>query len=487
MCRWLGQIFDMPMNNDVRWLIHLGIQQKLFTREQCEAVMRVVGDGACLMDFAQRLIDDGIVSDVDRLEGVGTEAMARASESEAPSVGGAAAPVAGGLAPAETPSPGNDTMPPFIDRGPPPDFDFSGLGEFTDEGLERELRQFLRDTAHYGASDLHLSAGAKPFLRRNRALIHLSDRPLSPEDALRLNTVLLASHQKQVFLERRDFDYALALDNENRYRVNLMFHKQGAAGSYRMVPARIPRLPEIGLRDLAPIHKFLSYHNGLILVTGPVGAGKTTTLAALVAELNETREDHIITIEDPIEVVQPSRKCNVTQREVGPHTKSFATALKGALREDPDVIVIGELRDLETIEMAITAAETGHLVIGTMHTSDAATTLNRLLDVFPSAQQPQIRASVAESLRGIICQRLLPKAKGGLVLASEILVANAAVSNLVREGKTQGLRNTMETGLKDGMCLMETVIFELWQKQKITATTARANISNRMIRAKITA
>jgi twitching motility protein PilT len=477
------------MNNDVRWLIHLGIQQKLFSRGQCDQIVRTMGADTCLMDFAQKLIDEGIVNDVDQLEGLGTEAMAKAADGEAPAFGAAAekTPVAVSTATAEVTSSGNDTVPPFIDRGPPPDFDFTGLGEFTDEGLERELRQFLRDTAHYGASDLHLSAGAKPFLRRNRALIHLSEQPLSPEDALRLNTVLLASHQKQLFLDRRDFDYALALDNENRYRVNLMFHKQGAAGSYRMVPARIPRLPEIGLRDLAPIHKFLSYHNGLILVTGPVGAGKTTTLAALVAELNETREDHIITIEDPIEVVQPSRRCNVTQREVGPHTKSFASALKGALREDPDVIVIGELRDLETIEMAITAAETGHLVIGTMHTSDAATTLNRLLDVFPSAQQPQIRASVAESLRGIICQRLLPKAKGGLVLASEILVANAAVANLVREGKTQGLRNTMETGIKDGMCLMETVIYELWQKQKITAATARANISNRMIRAKITA
>jgi twitching motility protein PilT len=463
------------MNNDVRWLVHLGVEQGLFSKEQCATVVQEVGDEACLMDFAQRLIDDGYVSDVDRLEGLGTEAMAKATEADAPSLAGKQSSALAD----------SGTVPPFIEKGPPPDFDFAGLSEFSDAGLESELRQFLRDTAHYGASDLHLSAGARPFLRKNRELVMLSEQPLSPEDALRLNTALLASHQKQVFLERRDFDYALALDNENRYRVNLMFHKEGAAGSYRMVSARIPRLPEIGLRDLAPIQKFLSYHNGLILVTGPVGAGKTTTLAALVAEINETREDHIITIEDPIEVVQPSRQCNVTQREVGPHTKSFATALKGALREDPDVIVIGELRDLETIEMAITAAETGHLVIGTMHTSDAATTLNRLLDVFPSAQQPQIRASVAESLRGIICQRLLPKTAGGLVLASEILVANSAVSNLIREGKTQGLRNTMETGLKDGMCLMDNVIFELWQKEKITAATARANINNRMLRAKI--
>ncbi len=184
--------------------------------------------------------------------------------------------------------------------------------------------------------------------------------------------------------------------------------------------------------------------------------------------------------------MQPAKGCNVTQREVGPHTKSFASALKGALREDPDIIVIGELRDLETIEMAVSASETGHLVIGTMHTSDAATTLNRMLDVFPPAQQTQIRASVAESLRGVICQRLLPAAKGGLVLACEILVNNTAIAALIREGKTTGLRNTMETGVKEGMCLMDNVVFQLHREGKIASGTALANITNRVLRAKIT-
>jgi twitching motility protein PilT len=368
---------------------------------------------------------------------------------------------------------------------PPPTFDFTAVAGLDNTTLAQRLSKFLQAAAAYGASDLHLAAGAQPFVRKHRAIIPLADAPLPQEDALRLNTVLLAPHQRQVFLERRDYDYALAVDANSRYRVNLMFHKGGAAGAYRMIPAHIPKLDELGLRNIETVRKLLSYHNGLILVTGPVGAGKTTTLAALVNELNESREDHIITVEDPIEVVQPARGCNVTQREVGPHTKSFATALKGALREDPDVIVIGELRDLETIEMAITAAETGHLVIGTMHTSDAATTLNRLLDVFPSSQQPQIRASVAESLRGILCQRLLPGRKGGLVLACELLVGNTAVSALIRDGKIQGLRNTMETGLKDGMCLMEAVVFELWQQKKISTTTARANITNRVLRSKL--
>jgi twitching motility protein PilT len=339
----------------------------------------------------------------------------------------------------------------------------------------------------HGASDLHLSTGARPFIRKHRTLSYISNYTLSAEDALRVNTSLLSEGQKGIFLERKDYDYALALSGSDRYRVNLMFHKYGAAGAYRMVPAETKSLDALGYtRHIATLKKMMSYHNGLILITGPVGSGKTATLASMVAYLNETRFDHIITVEDPIEVVQPARGCNVTQREVGPHTRSFASALKGALREDPDIIVIGELRDLETIEMAISASETGHLVIGTMHTSDAATTLNRMLDVFPPSQQTQIRASVAESLRGIVCQRLLPAAEGGLVLACEILVSNTAIQNLIREGKSTGLRNTMETGVKDGMCLMDNVVFGLYQEGRIAADVALANIANRVLKAKIT-
>jgi twitching motility protein PilT len=248
----------------------------------------------------------------------------------------------------------------------------------------------------------------------------------------------------------------------------------------------VKTMPELGFAEhIDTLKKLLSYHNGLVLITGPVGSGKTTTLASMVAYLNETRKDHIITVEDPIEVVQRSKGCNVTQRQVGDHTNTFFTALKGALREDPDIIVIGELRDLETIEMAVSAAETGHLVIGTMHTSDAATTLNRLLDVFPAAQQTQIRASVAESLRGIVCQRLLPSPAGGLVMACEIMVNNMAIANLVRDGKTTGLRNSMETGVREGMCLMDNVIFGLFQEGKVSRETALENITNRVLRAKI--
>ena len=470
------------MTNDVLWLVRLGIDQGLFSREHCLAVRTAVGDAAEIGDFAQRLIDDGYVEDVDTLEKVAGLAMSK----------GQKAP------PADDPFADNGTEAPFVApakaateskktaAGPAPKFPFDTMGALDDASLGSAFRALLRQTADFGASDLNLSTGSRPFIRKNRQLTVLTDSVLTAEDALRLNTALLSAGQKKTFLERKDYDYALALSSTDRYRVNLMFHKAGAAGSYRMVPEKVRTLSDLGFgTHLETLNKLLSYHNGLILITGPVGSGKTTTLASMVAYLNETRSDHIITVEDPIEVVQPAKGCNVSQREVGEHTKSFATALKGALREDPDVIIIGELRDLETIEMAITASETGHLVIGTMHTSDAATTLNRVLDVFPPGQLSQIRASVAESLRGVVCQRLLPDVKGGLTLACEILINNVAIQNLIREGKSQGLRNTMETGVREGMCLMDSVIFSLWQERKITAETALANITNRVLRAKI--
>jgi twitching motility protein PilT len=444
--------------------------------------MRAVGKNAELMDFAQKLIDDSIVHDVAALETLAGNAMARAEAG--PPAGNpllddepAAAPVAAG---AKTAGGSRSKS-----TGGMPEFPFNQVGTMGDSELAANVRELLIATGEYGASDLHLSAGSCPFVRKHRALEPITTHVLTEKESMRMNTALLAAHQRNIFLERRDYDFALALDADHRYRVNLMVQKWGPSGSYRMVPAGIPKLDDLGLRNLDTIRKLLTYHNGLILVTGPVGAGKTTTLAALVAELNEQREDHIITVEDPIEVVQTPKGCNVTQREVGPHTKSFFTALKGALREDPDVIVIGELRDLETIEMAISASETGHLVIGTMHTSDASTTLNRLLDVFPPAQQTQIRASVAESLRGVICQRLLPGLGGGLVVACEIMVANTAIQALIREGKTSGLRNVMETGVKEGMCVMENVVLELYQQKKISKDTALINVSTRNVRAKI--
>lgn len=468
------------MNNEILWLVRLGLDAKLFTREQALVGLRKAAKSDGLMEFAQQLIDDSAVQDVGQLEEIAGNAMTRAAAGPPPSN-----PLLDGELAAPPPAAPRATGGTAPTNGGAPQFPFERIATLDDNALAEAMRQLLIETGKFGASDLHLSAGSRPFIRKHRALTPITDHVLQEDESLRLNTVLLAEHQKNIFLERRDYDLALALGPENRYRVNLMFHKWGPSGSYRMVPAGIPKLDDLGLRNLEAIRKLLSYHNGLILITGPVGAGKTTTLAAMVAELNEQREDHIITVEDPIEVVQLPKGCNVTQREVGPHTKSFFTALKGALREDPDVIVIGELRDLETIEMAISASETGHLVIGTMHTSDAATTLNRLLDVFPPAQQTQIRASVAESLRGVICQRLLPSTAGGLVVACEIMISNTAIQALIREGKTSGLRNVMETGLKEGMCVMENVVLELYTQQKISKETALINVSTRNVRNKI--
>lgn len=526
------------MKPEILWLARLALDQNLLRPSQCRSLRTALGDHAEFMDFAQKLIDDGLVTDVALLEKLAGLAVAKGQkgppafdpfeEEEAPTppvaprglsmrarglepVPAPPAPAtatAPAPAPARAPAPAAEPAPTAAPMaydaygapitapvptgsaasGPVPKFAFEAMSALDDAGLAAALRRLLRDTGAYGASDLHLSTGARPFVRKNRAFSFLSDYPLTAADALRLNTALLSAGQKKTFLDRKDYDYALALSANDRYRVNLMFHKNGAAGSYRLVPEKVRSLKELGFANhIETLKKLLTYHNGLILITGPVGSGKTTTLASMVDYLNTTRTDHIITVEDPIEVVQPAKGCNVSQREVGAHTKSFQSALKGALREDPDIIVIGELRDLETIEMAVSAAETGHLVIGTMHTSDAATTLTRLLDVFPPAQQTQIRSSVAESLRGVVCQRLLPAASGGgLVLACEILVNNVAISNLIREGKSQGIRNAMETGLKEGMCLMDNVVFGLYNDRDITGQTALANISNRVLRAKIT-
>jgi twitching motility protein PilT len=524
------------MKPEIRWLARLALDQKLLSPDQCRSLRDALGPQADFMDFAQRIIDDGLVTDVELLEklaglavvkgqkGVPLEDPFAEEEPEAASirprglslrVTGQAptlpapepAPVLAAPEPkpapprAPTPEPAPapppaapvhqaaaKTSPGPLAQSEAPKFAFEAMDALDDSALAAGLRALLRETAAFGASDLHLSTGARPFVRKNRAFSFLGNYVLTARDALRLNTVLLSAGQKKTFLDRKDYDYALAPGGSSRYRVNLMVHKNGPAGSYRMVPDRVRGLKDLGFaQHVDTLKKLLTYHNGLILITGPVGSGKTTTLASMVDYLNTSRTDHIITVEDPIEVVQPAKGCNVSQREVGAHTKSFFTALKGALREDPDIIVIGELRDLETIEMAVSAAETGHLVIGTMHTSDAATTLTRMLDVFPPAQQTQIRSSVAESLRGVVCQRLLPAAKGGgLVLACEILINNIAVSNLIREGKTQGIRNAMETGLKDGMCLMDNVVFGLYNDREITTATALAGISNRVLRAKIT-
>ncbi len=342
------------------------------------------------------------------------------------------------------------------------------ISQLDDAQVAERMILLLTCLRALGCSDLHLSAGAKPFVRRMLNIERFDDYVLPAEDAERLNTVLLSPERKARFYEDMDINFALEV-GKDRFRVCLMMHKDGMEGSYRLVPDHICTLEELGFMDsdITHIKRLLDYHNGLVLVTGPIGSGKTTTLAAMVNIINDKRTDHIITVEDPIEILQLSKNCQVTQREIGRHTISYRTALKAALREDPDIIVIGEMHDLETIENAITASETGHLVIGTLHTSDAANTLNRLLDVFPPSQQPQIRAMTAGSLRGIICQRLIPAAGGGLTVAYEVLINTMAVSNIISEGKAFRLKSTMATGSKQGMCTLDQCLLEKYKQNLI--------------------
>ena len=334
--------------------------------------------------------------------------------------------------------------------------------------------EYLATGQSAGASDIHLGVNAPPLWRLHGTLQPIwRDAPrLTSEQTLALAEGFLSSLHKTHLNERGDADFAYA-NAFGRYRTSVVRQRLGVDLVFRIINTKVCTMDELGL----PEHlKLLTrYQNGLILVTGSVGSGKSTTLAALVEQANIERREHIITLEDPIEYVLEPKGCHITQREVHTHTRSFAVALRGALREDPDVIMIGEMRDLETISLAITAAETGHLVLGTLHTSNASRTLDRLLDVFPPGQQEQIRIMVSESLRGVISQQLIPRSDGGgRVLALEILTNTPAVANVIREAKTFMLPGIIQTGKKQGMQLMDDALIELQSRGLITADEALA-------------
>ncbi len=275
---------------------------------------------------------------------------------------------------------------------------------------------------------------------------------LTPEQMVTVLREITADHHWADFEKEWDADFAYALEGTGRFRVNLFYDHKGPGAVLRLIPEKIPSAAQLGLPDV--ILQMCDNSKGLVLVTGPTGSGKSTTLAAMIDHINATRAEHIITIEDPIEFVHPNKRCLINQREVSRHTKGFKRALKAALREDPDIVLVGELRDLETIAIAIETAETGHLVFGTLHTSTAPSTVNRIIDQFPAGQQAQIRMMLASSLRGVVSQTLLKKQGGGRVAAHEILIANNAVAALIREGKTHQILSCMQTGAKDGMQLL---------------------------------
>jgi twitching motility protein PilT len=336
----------------------------------------------------------------------------------------------------------------------------------TDGGPERvEMEQLLRLTSERGASDLHLRTGEQPIIRVDGELVRLEGAVLEAEHLLGMITSLMRPADAQVFKETGDVDWAWEVTGVARFRCNAAQERRGPMAVFRVIPSRILTAEELGLSP--EIQKLCYLTKGLVLVTGPTGSGKSTTLAALVDLINRTRTDHILTIEDPIEFVHPPKKCVVTQREVGQHSQSFKNALRAALREDPDVILVGELRDLETVAIAIETAETGHLVFGTLHTTTAPSTIDRIIDQFPVDRQSQVRVMLAESLKGVIAQVLCRKVGGGRVAAKEILLSIPAVSNLIREGKTFQIPSIMQTNRKGGMVTLNDALMELVEQKLV--------------------
>jgi twitching motility protein PilT len=336
------------------------------------------------------------------------------------------------------------------------------------------VQRLLRFAIEQGASDLHLSAGDSPMLRISGDLVRIDLAPLVPDEAHQLIFQVMNDLQRRNFQEHQEVDFAYALDETTRFRVNAFVQNRGEGAVFRLIPHKIPRLEDLGL---PPVLRALSdAEKGLVLVTGPTGSGKSTTLAAMINHINGRLAGHILTLEDPIEFVHAPRRCLISQREVGSQTKSFNAALRSALREDPDVILVGELRDLETTSLALTAAETGHLVFATLHTASAPKTIDRIIDVFPHEQQAQVRVMLAESLLGVVAQMLVKKRGGGRVGAVEILIGTPAVRNLIREGKTHQVLSTMQVGQKVGMQTMEATLASLVAQGIVSLGEARSRM-----------
>jgi twitching motility protein PilT len=339
-----------------------------------------------------------------------------------------------------------------------------------------DITQLLAFGVEQGASDCHLSSGEPPMLRVHGDLKRLEHPALTKEDVHTLVYDIMNDTQRKTFEETRECDFSFEMGTVARFRVNVFLQRKGEAAVFRTIPTKILTLEEL---EMPPILKQLvEKEKGLILVTGPTGSGKSTTLAAMIDYLNNTFEGHILTVEDPIEFVHQSKKCLVNQRELGPHTHSFANALRAALREDPDVILVGEMRDLETIQLALTAAETGHIVFGTLHTSSAPKTVDRIIDVFPPSQQAQIRAQFAESIEAVITQTLLKKKAGGRMAALEIMTGTTAIRNLVREGKIHQVPGTMQVSQKDGMQTMDMALQNLVTRGVVSKEEAQSKSMN---------
>jgi len=334
-----------------------------------------------------------------------------------------------------------------------------------------DITQLLAFAVEQGASDCHLSSGEPPMLRIHGDVKKLDHAALTQEQVHSMVYDIMSDSHRKLFEETRDVDFSFEMGDVARFRVNVFMQRKGEAAVFRTIPTKILTLDQLGMPSV--MRELCRKEKGLILLTGPTGSGKSTTLAAMVDFINNDFEGHVLTIEDPIEFVHKSKKCLINQRELGPHTLSFANALRAALREDPDVILVGEMRDLDTIQLALTAAETGHLVLSTIHTSSAPDTVNRVIDVFPPGQQAQIRTQFAESIEAVITQTLVKKKGGGRVAAVEIMTGSTAVRNLIREGKIHQLPGTMQVSQKDGMQTMDMSLTDLVSRGLVTKEEAQ--------------
>lgn len=340
-----------------------------------------------------------------------------------------------------------------------------------------DITELLELTVKYKASDLHLSAGVPPMIRIDGDLKKISDEPLAHPDILKCIHQLLNDQQKKDYQDQVDIDFAFDAPNLARFRVNVFHQSRGAAAAFRVIPAGVlsldePTLPSV-LKDIA------SYPSGLVLITGPTGCGKSTTLSAMIDYINTYQHKHIITIEDPIETIHTSKQSLINQREVQHHTNSFSGALRSCLREDPDVILVGELRDLETIRLAVTAAETGHLVFATLHTQSATKTINRIIDAFPGDEKSMIRSVLSETLQAVIAQVLLKKIGGGRIAAFEIMLCNTAIRHLIREDKIAQIYSSMQMGQSQGINTLDQHLTKLMNDQFISQSVAQSVAMNK--------
>src|SRR6187397_2624598 len=334
-----------------------------------------------------------------------------------------------------------------------------------------DITELLAFAVKNKASDLHLSAGLPPLIRVHGDVRRINLPPMEHEDVHAMVYDIMSDAQRKVYEENLECDFSFGVPNLARFRVNAFVQQRGAAAAFRTIPSKVLSLEELNTPKV--FAEVTNRPRGLILCTGPTGSGKSTTLAAMVNHVNENEYGHVLTIEDPIEFLHESKKCLINQREVGPHTLSFANALRAALREDPDYILVGEMRDLETIRLALTAAETGHLVFATLHTSSAAKTIDRIIDVFPAGEKPMVRSMLSESLRAVVSQSLLKKVGGGRTAAWEIMVGTPAIRNLIREDKVAQMYSSIQTGQQFGMMTLDQHLQDLVKRSMVTKQQAR--------------